>query len=82
MRGNRIQFAVAGAEDAPEIWKFYLREYAPDEPWNRSTLLCLDSSSWAQRYYKSVYSVSCLRFLQCLMLQQNAILSPLLGHKG
>ena len=49
---------MAGAEDAPQIWKFYLSEYAPDEPWNRSMLLCLDTSSWVQRYYKSFYSVS------------------------
>ena len=49
---------MAGAEDAPQIWKFYMSEYAPDEPWNRSTLLCLDTSSWVQRYYKSYYSVS------------------------
>ena len=25
LRGNRIQFAVAGATDAPEIWEFYMR---------------------------------------------------------
>ena len=81
MRGNRIQFAVAGAEDAPEIWKFYLREYAPDEPWNRSTLLCLDSSSWLQRYYKSVYAVSSLRsLLYATTITQTPILSPLSCH--
>ena len=61
MRDKRIRFAVAGGADAPAIWRLYVSEYAPDEPWTRSTLLCLDGSrrsSWLQRCYKSYLSVS------------------------
>ena len=59
MRDKRIRFAVAGGADSPAIWRLYVGEYAPDEPWTRSTLLCLDGSrSWLQRYYKSYLSVS------------------------